>query len=238
MNDATGFRAGTRGGGNAAAGTGWREGRLTEQNARVLVRLSAALAGGDDGELRAALRTASATVPVTAVEEALLQSYLFLGFPAALSGLATWREVSGNPPEQDGFADGPTEWATRGEDVCRIVYGRAYEKLRGNVRRVHPALDRWMIVEGYGKVLGRPGLDLGTRETCIVAILAATAREPQLHSHLRGALHAGAPPARVQYALEQGLRCTRDAGWAARVGALWERVRDRVDRTPRGEGQV
>ena len=29
-----------------------------------------------------------------AVEEALLQSYLFLGYPAALRGLTAWRRIS------------------------------------------------------------------------------------------------------------------------------------------------
>jgi 4-carboxymuconolactone decarboxylase len=49
-----------------------------------------------------------------------------------------------------------------------------------------------MIVEGYGKVLSRPGLDLATRELCIVALLAPQDAAPQLYSHLRGALNAGA----------------------------------------------
>jgi hypothetical protein len=50
-----------------------------------------------------------------------------------------------------------------------------------------------MIVEGYGKVLGRPGLDAGdVRELCIVALLAVAGRAAQLYSHLRGALNAGA----------------------------------------------
>ena len=52
----------------------------------------------------------------------------------------------------------------RGEATCAAVYGPFYERLRLNIRALHPALDAWMIVEGYGKVLGRPGLDLARRE--------------------------------------------------------------------------
>jgi 4-carboxymuconolactone decarboxylase len=48
-----------------------------------------------------------------------------------------------------------------------------------------------MVVEGYGKVLGRPGLDLPRRELCIVAACAATAQDRQLHSHLHGAINVG-----------------------------------------------
>ena len=64
----------------------------------------------------------------------------------------------------------PSEWRARGRSRrAPTVYGPMYEKLRVNMRALHPALDAWMIVEGYGKVLGRPGLDLPRRELCIVA---------------------------------------------------------------------
>ena len=50
-----------------------------------------------------------------------------------------------------------------------------------------------MELEGYGKVLSRPGLDIVDREMVIVACLAMENRVSQLHSHLRGALNVGAP---------------------------------------------
>jgi 4-carboxymuconolactone decarboxylase len=64
--------------------------------------------------------------------------------------------------------------------------------LRRNIKRLHPALDEWMIVDGYGKVLSRPGVDLRTRELCVVAACAVAGQQRQLHSHLHGALNAGA----------------------------------------------
>jgi len=196
---------------------------------RALVRLSAALAAGERAGWIEAMEAALAESPRTAVEESLLQSYLFLGFPAALTALAEWRKLTGTRPRPNTAADpaDPAGWGDRGEAVCRAVYGRAYEKLRGNVRRVHPAMDDWMIREGYGKVLGRDGLDLATRELCIVAILAATRWEPQLHSHLRGALHVGCSPAAVEHALEEGIATTGDDVWRDRARTLWRRVRDR-----------
>ena len=45
------------------------------------------------------------------------------------------------------------EWRERGEATCKRVYGAAYERLRQNIRALHPLLDEWMVVDGYGKVL-------------------------------------------------------------------------------------
>ncbi len=84
-----------------------------------------------------------------------------------------------------------------------------------------------MIQEGYGKVLSRPALDLVTRELCVVAALAVTSWEPQLHSHMRGALNAGASPPEVEAALEAGLEFGSEEYWKGRARALWERVRER-----------
>ncbi|MFB6240360.1 MAG: carboxymuconolactone decarboxylase family protein [Gemmatimonadota bacterium] len=193
----------------------------------ALVELSAGLADGREG-LEPLLRRAAREAGPEAVEEAILQSHLFLGFPAALRGLRAWRRLreGATAPEEASPAD-PGSWRERGEEVCRRVYGSAYRGLRRNVRRLHPEMDAWMIRDGYGKVLGREGLDLASRELCIVATLAASGspREP-LHSHLRGALRAGARPGQVEAALETGLeRRPESERDAARE--LWGRVRRR-----------
>jgi 4-carboxymuconolactone decarboxylase len=164
--------------------TGMDEGRS------ALVRASAALALGEREVLRDALAVAAAVSDAGAVEEALLQSYLFLGYPAALRALGVWRDVSGRPAPAARRDE--AEWEERGAATCSRVYGGQYGRLRDNVAALHPDVERWMIVEGYGKVLGRPGLDLATRELCVIALLAAQDAAPQLYSHLRGALNAGA----------------------------------------------
>jgi 4-carboxymuconolactone decarboxylase len=92
-------------------------------------------------------------------------------------------------------------WRARGEATCGAVYGARYEALRENVRALHPALDAWMIVEGYGKVLSRSGLDLQRRELCVIASCAATRQDRQLHSHLHGALNVGVSPADIEAAI-------------------------------------
>jgi 4-carboxymuconolactone decarboxylase len=85
-----------------------------------------------------------------------------------------------------------------------------------------------MVVEGYGKVLGRPGLELRVRELCIAALLAVLDAPVQLRSHLRGALNSGAGVAEVEEAMRIALaEADDDAGQRARdtwtvVRARWE----------------
>jgi len=171
---------------------------------RELVRLAGVVAAGSEPQLRDALTSAGAECRPEWVEEVILQSYLFAGFPRALNAAREWRRISGRraPDTDDGEKfENAAVWRAQGETTCATVYGPFYERLRHNIRQLHPALDAWMIVEGYGKVLSRPVLDLRRRELCIVAACAAARQDRQLHSHLHGALHAGASPQEVAAAL-------------------------------------
>ena len=161
---------------------------------RTLVRLAAAIAGSDEAGIRQALSDAT-TVRPSWVEEVILQSYLFAGFPRALNAAREWRRVSGQAaPDADDGQDLALagQWQAAGEATCAQVYGDFYEPLRRNIRQLHPALDAWMIVEGYGKVLSRPALDIVRRELCIVAACLAARQDRQLHAHFHGALNVGA----------------------------------------------
>lgn len=170
-----------------------------------LVRIAAAIAGAGETRMRQVMENAIGTVNPVQVDEVILQSYLFAGFPRTLNAARTWRSVSGaKAPDSDPEAElsSASRWVERGEATCRTVYGESYELLRENIRDLHPALDAWMITDGYGKVLSRPGLNLQTRELCIVAACAATGQQRQLHSHLHGALNAGASVSDVEAALD------------------------------------
>lgn len=182
---------------------------------RSLILLSATIAAGDESAVRDAFAAAmKAKVPADWIEELVLQSYLFSGFPRALNAAREWRRQSPRKPstaesqldapaaENMDETDQVNEWRVRGEATCAAVYDGMYEKLRLNVRDLHPLLDEWMIVEGYGKVLGRPALDLPRRELCIIAACAATGQDRQLHSHLHGALNVGVEPDVVREALD------------------------------------
>ncbi len=195
---------------------------------QALVALSAALATRDGAIVREAVRRAAAEADPDAVDEVLLQAHLFVGFPDALAALALWREASGRPAPAS-LGEACEGWTGRGERVCAEVYGANYPKLRANVADVHPEMDRWMVEGGYGRVIGRPGLDLATRELCIAALLAVWNTPRQLHSHLRGALNAGASADEVDAAVEVACGYL-DGAAAGRVRALWSEVRERVVR--------
>ncbi|MGH7507084.1 MAG: carboxymuconolactone decarboxylase family protein [Longimicrobiales bacterium] len=196
---------------------------------RALVRVSAAIARHDRGGLVGALEDAAVTATARQVEETLLQSHLFVGYPAMMQALALWRDRAG-APDGDHPAEDPAEWERRGEEVCVRVYGGQYRRLRENVARLHPELERWMVVDGYGRVLGRPGLDLATRELCIVGLLCAQDAPRQLYSHLRGALNAGADPATVETAVREATTALP----AERVDAAWRTWRSVTGRTTGG----
>lgn len=194
---------------------------------RALLRLAASLGTRDPGVIRAAMEAARDAVEARAVEEVLLQSHLFVGFPDALNALGLWRQVSGLPAPAPAGED-PEMWEMRGARVCEQVYGANYEKLRINVQGLHPDVDGWMVTGGYGRVIGRPGLDLATRELCIAALLAVWNVPRQLHSHLRGSLNADASVAEVGEAVEAACGFL-PADRAAEVRALWQEIRAKAE---------
>ncbi|HEX4932879.1 MAG TPA: carboxymuconolactone decarboxylase family protein, partial [Gemmatimonadaceae bacterium] len=112
---------------------------------RELVRLAAVIASGTEAQIRAAMAGAvSATVPPVWVEELILQTYLFAGFPRGLNAMREWRRASGSEaPERDEGErlDNAAVWLRDGERTCATVYGEMYERLRVNIRALHPALD-------------------------------------------------------------------------------------------------
>lgn len=194
----------------------------------ALVALAAAIAQGEEPEVRDKVAEAvTAGVSPTWGDELVLQSVLMVGWPRALIAAGLWRKAVEVPaePERDVTNTDPQEWLRRGEATCRIVYGDNYLKLRENVRKLHPALDAWMLVEGYGRTLSRPGLDLMRRELCTVAQTAVLDTPRQLHSHLRGALNAGATAAQVDAALTEVNPYLSYDHWKS-VKELWDQVQD------------
>src|SRR5213083_3092338 len=210
--------------GTMTAGTG----PVLDAPTAALVRVAAAVARGNGPELKARFAAArDARVPGLWIEELLLQSMLVVGYPLALVAFGAWRAVGGPAPvEGDGAEDLAhadwESWTARGAAVCRAVYGRAYHKLLVNLRALHPALEDLVVVDAYGKVIGRPGLDLKRRELCTVAAIAVLDAAEQLHSHLRGALNTGASPEEVEAVL-----VTVDADLdAERRRVAWEQWED------------
>lgn len=192
------------------------------------MRLSAVVTAGGERDLRAFMPVAASDIPAEWAEELLLQCHLFAGFPRALNAMREWRRVHPAPAMASAPA-APSEpsldrWRADGEVTCAAVYGEMYERLRANIRALHPLLDDWMITDGYGKVLSRPALDLPRRELCIVAACAAAAQDRQLHSHLHGALNVGVD----RDVIDDVIEAIADDVGAERAQAarrLWARVR-------------
>ena len=195
----------------------------------ALVRVAAAIAKGGEVVLRDRLRAArGAQIPAPWIEELLLQSLLNVGYPLTLAAWAVWRDIAG-PPQDVGE---PVEhaawryWAERGPKACGEVYGRTYHKLLVNLRALHPALEPLVVVDAYGKIMGRPGLAPKLRELCTLAAIAFVDAPKQLHAHFRGALNTGATVEEVDGVLalvEMDLGSER----ALNVWELWADVRSR-----------
>jgi len=160
----------------------------------------------------------------TELYESLLQTYLFAGFPAALESLSVLYNCLENKPNKQTI---PTynlnEYRLRGENLCRRIYTNVYEKMRMKLGKISPELDQWMIIEGYGKTLSRPGIPTKTRELISASSLAALGWENQLYSHIRGAVNVGATHSECR-ALLPGLRILCDAGRYSRTETIIDSV--------------
>src|SRR4029453_14107064 len=83
-----------------------------------LVRLSGVIAAGTESQIREAIAGAANQCRPEWVEEVILQSYLFAGFPRALNSAREWRRISGRvAPERDDGEDfgNASRWRADGE---------------------------------------------------------------------------------------------------------------------------
>src|SRR4051812_47448264 len=96
---------------------------------RSLVQVAAIVAAGTESEVRDALANAESAVPHPWIEELLLQTYLFAGFPRSLNAFREWRRRvpgrSDTSTSDSGVA--VNEWESRGRETCRAVYGAMYD---------------------------------------------------------------------------------------------------------------
>ena len=197
----------------------------------ALVRIALATATGNETKLRDRMVAARAVhVPPQWVDELLLQSFLNVGYPLALVAFGVWRGVAGPLLESEtGEPIAHPEWerwTKRGVEACGEVYGRTYHKLLLNLRALHPAIEPLVIVDAYGKILARPGLDSKRRELCTLAAIAMQNAPRQLHAHLRGALNTGSSREDVDEVLSL-IEADLPADRALGIWELWADVRGR-----------
>lgn len=197
----------------------------------ALVRIAAATATGEEAKLRERMIAARAAgVPGIWVEELLLQSFLNVGYPLGLVAFGVWRSVAG-PVSTDDRGEPIAhpeweQWTDRGVEACTLVYGRTYHKLLLNLRALHPAIEPLVVVDAYGKILARAGLDAKRRELCTLAAIAMLGAPRQLHAHLRGALNTGSSVEEIDELLSL---LEPDLGMEGSMQAwdLWADVRQR-----------
>lgn len=174
----------------------------------ALCRVAVRLCSADAEALREAFNLAlDFGVPRVHLREVILTSYLFDGYPAALEGFRVLSALTGGDCSGDRIGYSAAElsiYRNRGEKLCRLIYASQYEKLIHHVEEFAPELAESMIVEGYGKVLARPALDVLPRELCVVSILAFKGRSRQLMSHCLGALRLGASRRELEVAVRAG----------------------------------
>jgi 4-carboxymuconolactone decarboxylase len=172
-----------------------------EGRSRGLAIYAGAIALADEPALNravAALRGLPTARPQ--LYEVVLQSYLFLGFPRMLIAAENLTQTWPVDQPTAGVSSGVDfeRWKELGLALYTSVYGNNAERLKDRVTSFAPEIYEWMIVEGYGKVLSRPGLDLGSRELAIIAFLTVDNRPKQLMSHIRGALRVGVAVRRIR----------------------------------------
>lgn len=163
----------------------------------AVARLADALAPGKLEALRVEYeRAIPQPLELPIAYEITLQSYLFFGYAQTIEATKVLAQVRAakqipNPVTVAEIHDWQ-DWRRRGEILCATIYSPNFERLVANMASVSPELAEWMVVEGYGKVLSRPGPTALEREVASIAFLANSNHPVQLYSHVRGARNLGA----------------------------------------------
>ena len=168
-----------------------------DRQVRLVAILSAAIAVSNADLTEKVIKTLKQLdVGDLVIYETVLQSYLFLGFPRMIEASLVYNKVYGDIENNEDIRKiseiEAENWYEDGIKLCRVVYGKNFEKLKKRFLSVSPELFRWMVLEGYGKVLSRPGMNRIERELAEVAALIVDKRERQLVSHILGSLNVGA----------------------------------------------
>lgn len=129
------------------------------------------------------------SLDLEALEEAILQTHLFAGFPKTIEALKQLRRHFPKRPSSKEIENRQLS----GEKTSQIVYGKYQARLKNIMDELHPDLTRWMIEDGYGRTLSRSGLTLQDREIAVLASLMSSGMINQYRAHVRGALYAGIP---------------------------------------------
>lgn len=116
------------------------------------------------------------------------------------------------------------------------IFGDQQERILERLAALDPDLMTYIRDFAYDTVYERSGLDLKTKELLACALLTSLGSPPELKTHLRGALRAGATEQEVREAL---LFCVPYLGFP-RVVAAFEQLKQLQSKKsphPNGEGE-
>ena len=91
----------------------------------------------------------------------------------------------------------------KGIELMDKLNPKATNRLSKMMEGVAPDMVDMVLDFAYGEVMSREGLDLKTRELCIIASLAAMGLEVELKIHVRKAVHIGVSQREISEVLLQ-----------------------------------
>lgn len=97
------------------------------------------------------------------------------------------------------------------------IFASQEERILSRLHALDPDLMAYIRDFAYDTVYDRPGLDLKTKELIACALLTSLGSPPELRTHLRGAMNAGATEQEVREAL---LFCAPYLGFPRTVAAF------------------
>ena len=119
------------------------------------------------------------------------------------------------------------------------IFGTQEDRILARLAELDPMLMAYIRDFAYDTVYERPGLDLKTKELLACALLASLGSPPELRTHLRGAMNAGASEQEVREAL---LFCIPYLGFPRTVAAFeqlraLQQSRTEQQKSPHQRGQ-
>ena len=191
---------------------------------RVLIAVAVAIWRGDWPRVAAAM-TAGRDLgqPRTDLEETLLQTVLFCGFPRVVTAFEQLAAVWPSPTPPAGGALPTAAQAAAGRALFARIYGTNTEAVDSLLRSFHADFHAFVLEAAYGRILARPHLPAGEREVLAVALLAAQDQPRQFAGHARGALQCGATREQLREALVTVFGT--DPGDAPTIEGWMQRVR-------------
>ncbi|MEO7993789.1 MAG: hypothetical protein ABI743_05260 [bacterium] len=184
-------------------------GNPTEKQLITLSRIAASATQNDQFNTAAALQIgADSGFSLEQLYEGLLQLLTYIGYPRTIHALMTFHTTfptysatqESRPLEPWTGAAGIV-WPDRGESIFKALWGGdALTKSR--LSELSPELAEWIIADTFGRITGRPALNLLEREAIVIGSLIAQDASREIATHRRAVLNMGGYEGLVEALIE------------------------------------